>query len=271
LVTRFLRLFCFLLVLNASKGFAQKDSSFLLLRTYNGDIADAAIDNLDNLYIISSSGKIKKFTPSGDSVVYDQVKSYGKLFSLEVSNPLKILLLYKDYAKVVILDRFFAPVAVLDLKRYSILQPSAVGLSYDNNIWVFDEYDNKLKKIDEQGNHLLETPDFRSIFNTQVDPQKIISDHKLVYLADSANGVFVFDNYGSFKKRIDVKSWQSIAVSSDYIISSDNEEVHFYNMVTLMDTKRKSPVFNPYIHSFTSPTRLVTFSTDTLHIYQRRF
>jgi len=255
----------------ATKANAQKDSSFLLLRSYYGDISDAAIDNLDNLYIISSSGKIKKFTPSGDSVVYDQVKSYGKLFSLDVSNPLKMLLLYKDYAKVVILDRFFAPESVLDLKRFSILQPSAVGLSYDNNIWVFDEYDNKLKKIDEQGNLLLETPDFRSIFNIHIDPQKIISDHKLVYLADTANGVFVFDNYGAFKKRIDVKNWQSIAVSSDYIISSSIEEVHFYNMVTLIDTKRKSPIFNPYIHSFTSPTRFVTFSSDTLHIYQRRF
>jgi hypothetical protein len=271
LVKRFLGLFCILIVISTSSIHAQKDSSFILLRTYNGDIADAAIDNLDNLYIISSSGKIKKFTPSGDSVVYDQVKSYGKLFSLDVSNPLKILLLYKDYAKVVILDRFFAPISVLDLKRFSILQPAAVGLSYDNNIWVYDEYDNKLKKIDEQGNHLLETPDFRSIFNIPIDPQKIISDHKLVYLADTTNGVFVFDNYGSFKKRIDVKSWQSIAVSSDYIISSTNEEIHFYNMVTLMDTKRKSPVFNPYIHSFTSPNRLITFSTDTLHIYQRRF
>lgn len=264
-------LFILLLILCRLELHAQKDSSFLLLRTYNGDISDAAIDNLDNLYIISSSGKIKKFTPSGDSVIYDQVKSYGKLFSLDVSNPLKILLLYKDYAKLIILDRFLAPVAVLDLKRYSILQPSAIGLSYDNNIWVFDEYDNKLKKIDEQGNHLLETPDFRSIFNVQIDPQKIISDHKLVYLADTANGVFIFDNYGSFKKKIDVKSWQSIAISSDYVISSTNEEVHFYNMATLMDTKRRSPVFKPYVHSFTSPNRFVTFSTDTLHIYQHRF
>jgi hypothetical protein len=34
---------------------AQKDS-ITLLRSYNGDISTVAIDNLDNLYIVSSSG-----------------------------------------------------------------------------------------------------------------------------------------------------------------------------------------------------------------------
>ena len=65
-----------------------KDSAFVLVKTYTGDIADAAIDNLDNLYIISSSGQIRKFDSNGDSTgIYNQVRNFGKLFSLDVSNP----------------------------------------------------------------------------------------------------------------------------------------------------------------------------------------
>jgi hypothetical protein len=30
----------------------------------------------------------------------------------------------------------------------------------------------------------------------------MINDNGLVYLADSARGIFVFDNYGAFKKRL---------------------------------------------------------------------
>src|SRR5947209_6034264 len=131
---------------------AQKDS-FTLVRTYEGDIANAAIDNLDNLYIISSEGQIRKFDPNGDSLgVYSQVQHFGNLYSLDVSNPLKLLLFYKDYSTIVVLDRYLAGRGVLDLRRYNILQPAAIGLSYDNNIWIYDEYDNKLKKMDEQGN-----------------------------------------------------------------------------------------------------------------------
>ena len=251
--------------------FGQKDSSFTLIKSYEGDIADAAMDNFGNLYIISSTGQIKKFTPAGDSAgVYNQVRKYGKLYSIDVSNPLKLILFYKEFSTVVLLDRFFAPLATIDLRRYSILQPATVGLSYDNNIWVFDTYDNKLKKIDESGRQLLETPDFRTVFDQGIDPQKIINDNGLVYLADSASGVFVFDNYGSYKKMIPMKNWQSIAVNNNYVISTTNDIVTIYNPVNLMQTQKKTPFFKPYLHSFTNANKLITFSNNQLQVYQYR-
>ena len=192
--TAFLLTLCFLLLASsapAQKPVSYHDSSFILLKTYSGDIADAAVDNLDNLYIVSSTGQIKKFDARGDSTgVYNQLRNFGRLFSIDVSNPLRPLLFYKDFSTVVLLDRFLANRSALDLRRYHILQPGAVGVSYDNNIWVFDEYDNKLKKLDEQGNKLLETPDFRTAFSETIHPQKIISSNGFVYLADTASGVF---------------------------------------------------------------------------------
>jgi hypothetical protein len=250
-----------------------KDSSFVLVKTYRGDIVDAAVDNLDNLYVISSTGQIKKFDAAGDSsAVYNQVKNFGKLYSLDVSSPLRPMLFYKDFSTIVLLDRFLANRSILDLRKYNILQPGAVGLSYDNNIWVFDEYDNKLKKVDEQGNLLLETPDFRTIFSENLRPQKIINDNGLVYLADPAIGVFVFDTYGSFKKKILLKHWQSIAVKENYLIQTHPNEIVVYNTKTFVDVKKPIPSsFQPYIRSFSTASKLVTFSNDTLHVYQFKF
>ena len=263
----------------SATSFAQKpalssdrDSSFVLVRTYQGDIVNAAMDNFDNIYIISSTGQIKKFNANGDSIaVYNQVKNFGNLYSIDVTNPLKILLFYKDFSTIVILDRFLANLSTIDLRKLSILQPDAVGLSYDNKIWVFDEYDNKLKKIDEYGNILMETPDFRTIFNENIVPQKIISDNGFVYLADTANGVYVFDNYGSFKKVIPLKNWQSIAVNNSNVISTNNEMITVYNTATLLQTQKKTPFFKPYIHSFTNANKFITFSNNSLQIYQYRF
>lgn len=255
-------------------SFAQKQDTdtFTLLKTYTGTIADVAMDNLDNLYIISSTGQIKKLNAAGDSVgVYNQVKNYGKLYTIDVSNPLKLLLFYKDFSTVVILDRFLANQSMLDLKRFSILNPSAIGNSYDNNIWVFDEYDNKLKKVDEQGNKLLETPDFRTAFNQSISPQKIISDNNLVYVADTANGIFVFDNYGSFKRKITVKRWQSIAIANNNIISATGELITVFNSSTQLETQRRVPFFKPYLHSFITPSKLVNFSDNSIQVYQYHY
>lgn len=265
-----LYILCFLIpvtILNA-----QEDSSFRLVRTYKGDIADVAMDNLDNLYIISSAGQIRKFNAAGDSVgVYNQVKNFGKLYSIDVSNPLKILLFYKDFSTLVVLDRFLANVVSLDLRRYSILQPAAAGVSYDNNIWVFDEWDNKLKRINEQGQLLLETTDLRTVFDQVPRPQKILSDNGLVYLADTARGVFVFDNYGSYKKRIPVMHWQSISVNSNNVISIGDGSITVFNTTTLTERKGRVPFFKPYLHSFSNGSKLVSFSNQQLEVYQYRF
>jgi hypothetical protein len=250
----------------------QPKDSFVLIKTYTGDIADVAMDNLDNLYILSSTGQIKKLNAAGDSVgVYNQMKNYGKLYSIDVSNPLKLLLFYKDFATVVILDRFLANQSTINLKKYNVLNPVAAALSYDSNIWVFDEYDGRLKKLNEKGNKLLETPDFRTIFSQSVSPQKIISDNNMVYLADADNGVFVFDNYGSYKKRIPVKSWQTLSIANNNVISTDKDLITVFNFTTQIQLQRKIPFFQPYFHSFVTPSKLVSFSTDTVRVYQYRF
>lgn len=258
----------------SQSSLAQKSiaDSFVLVKTYTGNIADVAMDNLDNLYIISSTGQIKKLNAAGDSVgIYNQTKNYGKLYSIDVSNPLKLLLFYKEFSTVVILDRFLANQSALDLKKYSILNPSAIGNSYDNNIWVYDEYDSKLKKVDEQGTKLLETADFRTVFNQSISPQKILNDNGLVYLADTTNGVFVFDNYGSFKKKIQVKNWQTITIANNTVISANNELITFFNSSTQLQTQRRIPFFKPYFHSFITPSKLVNFSDNSIQVYQYRY
>jgi len=265
----------FIALIIAQSSFAQNtnaNDSFALLKTYVGDIADVAMDNLDNLYLVSSTGQIKKLNSAGDSLaVYNQLKNYGKLYSIDVSNPLRLLLFYKEFSTLVILDRFLANQSTLDLKRFNILNPSAIAMSYDNNIWVYDEYDNKLKKIDEQGNKLLETPDFRTIFNESISAQKIINDNGLVYLADTANGIFVFDNYGSFKKKIPLKNFQTFAVANNYVISTNKEFIAIFNSKTQLQGQRKNPFFKPYMRSFITPTKLVNFSSNSVQVYQYRF
>ena len=271
-MTKRLIIFLFLLTLLNELQAQQTDSSFVLVRTVEGDIAGAALDNLDNLYIISSTGQVKKFNANGDSVgIYNQVRNFGKLHSIDVSNPLKLLLFYKDYSTVVVLDRFLANLATMDLRKYSILQPGAIGLSYDNNVWVFDEYDNKLKKVNEQGTLLQETSDLRTAINQGISPQKVLDDNGLVYLADTASGIFVFDSYGSFKRKIPLVNWHSIAVSRNHIISSYNEVITIYNPVTFVQTQKKHPSFEPYLHSFVTSDKFVSFSTIQLRIYRYRF
>src|SRR5204863_2653088 len=123
------------------------------------------IDNLDNIYLVDNNNQLKKLNSNGDSAgVFNDVRKYGKLFSIDATNPLKLLLYYQNFSTVLVLDRFLNIRNTINLRKQNIFNVKAIGASYDNNIWVFDEGDGKIKKIDDNGEVLSETVDLRMIF-----------------------------------------------------------------------------------------------------------
>lgn len=190
------------------------------------------IDNLNNIYLLNKNNQLKKLSANGDSVaVSNALKKYGDIYSVDVSNPLKILVYYKDFSTLVILDRFLSSLNTIDLRRYGILQAQAVAQSYDNNYWLFDAVENKLKKIDDNGNVLLQTPDFRTIFSEEFSPQKIIDNNGFVYLYDADKGWLIFDYYGAFKQNIPQPNLNNVQVIKNDLYGFDTaQNLHHYNV-----------------------------------------
>lgn len=264
--TLFLMIFCWLSV------FSQGDSSFQLVRTLKGDIADFTVDNLDNVYILTSRNQVKKFNANGDSVaVFNDVRKFGKATLVDVSNPLKVLLYYKDFATVVMLDRFLNVVNTIDLRKQNIFQAKAIGQSYDNKIWVYDEMENKLKKIDEDGKLLQETPDFRLIFTQSPSPSKIFDENKYVYLYDSTKGINVFDYYGALKNNILITRWQNLKVTGKYIFGSKADTLYRYEISNFVYDEWKMPeqISKSRLFNFSS-ARLYALKENSIEIYSIR-
>ncbi|HUR65925.1 MAG TPA: hypothetical protein VMZ03_06210 [Chitinophagaceae bacterium] len=223
-------------------GWSQSDTVFRQFKIVRGDIVDFTVDNLDNIYILNSRNQVKKFDSNGDSVaVYNDVKKFGQASLIDVSNPLKVLLYYKDFATVVMLDRFLNVVNMVDLRKQGILQARAIGQSYDNKIWVYDELEAKLKKLDEDGTLLQETPDFRLLLGQSVSPVKILDENKYVYLYDPVKGAYVFDYFGGLKNGILIQQWQNFKVSGKYIFGSKTDSLFRYEINTFLVDEWRMP------------------------------
>ena len=217
----------------ASIVFAQ-DSLFQYIKTIPGDFTYFNVDNLDNIYLLNSTNQLKKISVSGDSLgVYNDVKTYGQLFSIDVSNPLKVLLYYKDFSSVVELDRLLDVLNTIDLRTQNIFSVRTVAMSYDNNIWLFDEGDRELKKVDDNGNELLETVDFSAIFDTVPSPSKIIDRDGFVYLYDYNHGFYIFDYYGSLKNKIPFLHWNNVEVINKTMFGFEGATLYEYKLNSL--------------------------------------
>lgn len=259
-------------------GAAQGDTSFSPVRVMKGDIVDFTTDNLDNIYVLNSRNQVKKYNGNGDSVaVYNDVKKFGQATLIDVSNPLKVLLYYRDFATVVMLDRFLNVVNTVDLRKNGILQAGAIGQSYDNRIWVYDELEAKLKKVDEDGKLLQETPDFRLLLSQTLTPVKIADENKYVYLYDPVKGAYVFDYFGALKNGILIQQWQNFRVSGKYIFGSKADTLYRYGLSSFQydEWPMPEPIRGSRQFSFTS-ARLYALKRDDgekqscLYIYSFR-
>ncbi len=223
---------------------AQEDSVFKFIKTIRGNFSYFNVDNLDNVYLISNGTQLKKIKANGDSVaVFNDVKRYGNPSFIDVNNPLKVLLYYKNYSTIVTLDRFLAIRNTINLRTQQMFLVNSISLSYDNNIWLFDEEDYKLKKIDEQGKLMQETVGWRQLFDTVPSPVKIIDRDNFVYLYDPEKGFYIFDYYGTFKNRLPFLKWNNVEVSGKTMYGFSDNQLYSYEMSSLQLKEYKLPAF----------------------------
>jgi hypothetical protein len=242
MIIRFYIFLSFILI--SSTCVSQSDSVFHFVKDYRGGITDFTVDNLGNFYIVYQNGQLKKLRPDGDSLaVFNNVRRFGKLYSVDVSNPLKVLLYFKGFNTVVILDRLLNERSILDLRKHNLVQVRAIGQSYDNNIWVFDEVEVKLKKIADDGRQIDQSNDFRQMFDSTPSPSVIVDQDKLVYLYDHDKGVYTFDYYGGFKSRIPLTGWVDFSVINNSIFGRDSSNLYRYDAATMDLQKFTIPPF----------------------------
>lgn len=222
----------------------QSDSAFQFIKSIKGDFTYFNVDNLDNIYLINKSYQLKKINENGDSVaVFNDVKKYGNPDFIDVTNPLKTLLYYKNYSTVVVLDRLLAPRNTINLRKQNIFYVNNVTLSYDNYIWIFDEEDYRLKKIDEEGKILQSSIDWRMLFDTVPAPVKMIDRDNFVYLYDPAKGFYIFDYYGGFKNKLAFLNWTNVEVNGNFVYGFGKQKLYSYVLKSLQLKEYRLPAF----------------------------
>ncbi len=229
---------------------AQVNDSVMLANGYKklgfitgSNMVDFTVDNLGNTYIVNDRNQIKKLNAKGDSVgVFNDVRRFGKIHSIDASNPLKILLFYKDFGTILTLDRFLNVRNEIDLRKRLMFQVKAIATSYDNNIWLFDELQNKIRKIDDSGHLLFETSDFRNLFDEEFSPTCIVDKDNLLLVYDSLKGLVVMDYLGTIKTKYPLIGWQNFQVIGTKSFGLMEENLQMFDVTNLQTTSIPLPV-----------------------------
>lgn len=267
---RYLNIIFIFLIICVHAG--AQDTSFVLSKTIRGNFADFAVDNLGNIYLLNSDNQLKKIGPTGDSLaVYNDVRRYGKVYSMDVTNPLKILLFYKEFGTIVMVDRFLSVVNTIDLRSLNIFQAKAVGLAYDNSVWIYDDLEAKLKRIKDDGSLVSATTDIRQFVDAVPDPSTLSDQSGLVYLYDTAKGVYIFDHYGAFQKQIQLTGWEDFAVIEKSLLGRNQHYFFRYQSGNPEIQQQAIPVaYLPSNKIIIMPGAIYVLKQSGLEIYSRK-
>jgi hypothetical protein len=246
------------------------DSNFRFQKMIPGKFSYFNVDALGNMYFINETNQLKKINSNGDSVgIFNDVKKYGQPSRIDVNNPLKILVYYKNYSTVVVLDRFLSFRNSINFRKENVFKVQAIATSYDNNIWIFDEQDFKLKKINDDGTTINETSDWRQIFDEAPTPTEIIDNNNLVYLYDAQKGFYIFDYYGSLKNNLPFIGWQHIAVANNSIMGFVNDTIQRYELNSfILKTYKLPSFFKDYIDIIALNGKVYLLKKEGIEIYE---
>jgi hypothetical protein len=219
-------LFAFFLVLLSLASSAQ-----LLTKTLSG--AQFTTDQFGNIYDISSR-EIKKFNLKGELLFTYSNNILGEITSVDVYNPLKILVYFKDFTKVLTLDDALSPRGeVLNLNDLSLEETSLVCRSYNNGVWFYNPIKYQLTRL-ENRNVANISNNLSNLLGKNIQPNHLVEANEKVYLSDDKIGVLVFDVYGTYLKTIPIYDTKAIQVKQKYILYvNSTNQIEIYNLFTL--------------------------------------
>ncbi len=155
-------------------------------------------DHLLQSYLLTTSQELIKYGPDGVEQFGYNNRRLGALARLDASNAFNLLLYYPDYQTALTLDRTLNKTGEWNLLSFGFLSVPVVATSSDNQLWLYDAADQRLKKIGADGVVLVQSDNLMQVLGYSLQPSCLLDRGNLIYLSDPARGIIVFDAIGQY-------------------------------------------------------------------------
>lgn len=191
-----------------------------------------ASDLESNLYLFDSTGKLLyQYSP----------RRPAKIHLLEGWNGLRPFAFYRDFQEFVLLDRFLSADNTTPLDPEKTGYARLVAPGNDGNLWVLDETNFQLRKLDLRNQATLSSTPLDLILKARNYDIRFMREYQnQLYLCDAKGPVLLFDQMGNFKKRLPLQNSDWIGFQGEEVYSVRNDSLVFFHPYKL--TQRKKPL-----------------------------
>src|SRR5688572_10600941 len=189
---------------------------FILIK----DIQQMEMDPLGHIYLVDDSDRIFKFDTTGQRLFTVVNNNLGRIHSLDVGNPFKIMAFYRDQQTILLFDNTLSEIQRIPLARWNLFDVTAAGLSPDNAIWVFDGSKKVLMKMSAKGEPIITSDPFDIIKPVSQRPDYIFDLDNMLLLKETGQPMALFNDFGNYLQSIPITT-DIFSLSGDMIIINE--------------------------------------------------
>lgn len=196
-----------------------------------GDIVDASSDISGSIYVSNKKGVITKYSEKGDVLISYSGDNTIPISSIDVSRSSKIFGFYRDSQSYILFDRFLNPLNQARINSAFIGYATESAYSADDNLWVFDQTDLTVKKVNMLNHNLVTSISLALIVeDIEWDIQQIEDYQNRIYLLNSTGEIFILDNMGNFIRKMEIMSDSCLGFKGDYLFYAAGPGIFSYHL-----------------------------------------
>ncbi len=190
-------------------------------------------DYLGNIYI-STGDELIKYDSNGEVFKKFSDKTLGNITNVDASNPLKILLFYKDFSRILLLDDMLSPNSnTIFLDKIGLEQSTLACSSHNNGIWVYNQQNFELTRLDQNLVKTIQTGNLSQVLGVEIHPNYLTQYNNWLYLNNPETGILVFDIYGTYYKTVPIKGLNQFEVYNEQFFYFENSKLKSFHQKTL--------------------------------------
>ncbi len=189
--------------------------------------SDFSVDHLGNLYTLFEKDILTKLVEEDEFEIVDynySNRALGEITNFDVTNPLKIIVNHESFSTLVFLDvtlRETAQIYLPDLQLFP--NPVAYCLANDNTVWLYDDTNLELIRVNEAGEKVFTSQNLIQQLNFTPQITQLRANKEYLIANDAEKGLLVFDSYGTFIKRMMANEEEFQLVDDSILIERDNQ------------------------------------------------
>lgn len=193
-------------------------------------------DALGNIYIVNGT-TVSIYNLDGKKSFSYSNSLLGNINSVDVIDPMRILVFYKDFNKIVFLSNKLSEISsAIELDNLGYSQVSACCNSNLGGFWIFDSQQMQLVHINSNLVTDRKGTNIQSFLQSNDFPVNMLEQNDELFVSAPNTGILVFDKFGTYKKTVPIFQIKNFQVIANKLIYFNDNKVFSYSNLKEIDS-----------------------------------